>query len=320
MRARTKILLLAMSLSACGPLAMRPSTTRTGSATFENGLQLNGAILNGLELNGLELNGLQLNGLQLNGLQLNGLQLNGLQLNGTSFSAADVNDPSHIVSGTALVGTTFDITMTSGNNPGDVKLRIDDIQTDQASASGDVLLYAVSYQNAGSSTWTPICRDADGNAVASIPLSNYWNMTTGARVDDPNATTFACVNAALGKCVRWGYRPWATATRCVGTNCPTVSLKDYHQACTRMVRADYCGNGQPHTLDGTQIDVFDNLSPQIQSRATTWKLEARWTPSGATCLGNTRQEDLFQKNRSRRFRNPNDLAALSCNKGPSKWR
>ena len=89
------------------------------------------------------------------------------------------------------------------------------------------------------------------------------------------------MNAALGKCVIWGYRPWATATRCQDQSCSTVSLADYHQACTHLVRADYCGNGVPYTVNGTLIDIFDDLTPPIQARAGSWGLEARWTPSGA---------------------------------------
>ena len=140
-----------------------------------------------------------------------------------------------------------------------------------------------------------MCKDGNGIAAPGIPVANYWNTTTGARVDDANTITFACVTGAIGKCVRWGYRPWATGTRCSGGTCSTVSLKDYHQACTRMVRADYCGNGTPNTVNGTPIDVYDALSPQIQSPSSTWPVEAKWTPNGATCLGNTRGADLIKK-------------------------
>ena len=38
-----------------------------------------------------------------------------------------------------------------------------------------------------------------------------------------------------------------------------MSLASYHQACTRMARADYCGDGTSHTQDGTWIEYYDKL-------------------------------------------------------------
>jgi hypothetical protein len=244
--------------------------------------------LNGMNLNGMNLNGMNLNGMNLNGMNLNGMNLNGMNLNGTQLSATQ---NSSLLSGSALTGSVMNITMGASH----VQVRIDATYIDPLSTTGDVYLYDASYQVQGTGTWTSLCKDASGNPVPGILLSNYWDMMTGARIDDPNAITFACVNGAIGKCVRWGYRPWATGTRCVGSTCTTVSLKDYHQACTRMVRADYCGNGKTNTVNGTPIDVYDGLSPQIQSPETTWPVEARWTPGGATCLGNTRGADLIKK-------------------------
>ena len=73
-------------------------------------------------------------------------------------------------------------------------------------------------------------------------------------------------------------------------DCETVSLTDYHQACTRMARADYCGDGTPWTVPGTPIDIFDHLSPQIETQETKWPVEAEWTPDGAYCLDDIRQQ------------------------------
>ena len=56
-----------------------------------------------------------------------------------------------------------------------------------------------------------------------------------------------------------------------------------------MVRADYCGDGVPHTVNGTLVDVYDRLSPTIQTQATAdhpeWGVEAEWGPDGALCAG-----------------------------------
>jgi hypothetical protein len=94
--------------------------------------------------------------------------------------------------------------------------------------------------------------------------------------------TFACRTAALAKCVEFGYRPWSVKS---GT-----SLADHHQACTRMVRADYCGTGQAHTVSGTPVHVLDKLGVQTADPNVPYVVEAEWGPNGATCLNpaNTR--------------------------------
>ena len=318
------IALAALALGGCsespGPPQTGPRTAPSGRGPHENGphlnglqlnglqlnglqlngLQLNGLQLNGLQLNGLQLNGLQLNGLQLNGLQLNGLQLNGLQLDGTRFSARAGR---HKLSGNDLIGLTFSVDVLEGDGAGAYLIRIDGIEADPTSPAGDVFLYDVQFRRTDAhgprdarESWSSLCTDHDGNPVPALPLHNRWDSDTGARIDDPDTITFACASGALGKCVRWGYRPWATATRCSGAACTQVSLADYHQACTRMVRADYCGSGEPGTVDGTLIDVFDALAPQIQTASTGWALEAKWTPDGATCLGRKpREESLLRK-------------------------
>jgi len=259
-----------------------------------NGLSLNGLSLNGLSLNGLSLNGLSLNGLSLNGLSLNGLSLNGLSLNGTEFSALFFNQGKLVWrSGTDFIGAEFTIRASGKDQYGktvyeDFVVRIDDMTLDPN--YDDVFLYDLSYRSKLRGDWKSPC--ADGLPV--IPLNNYWDLETGDRIDNPKAITFACTNAVLAKCVEWGYRPWAEATRCKDfekdKHCYDISLKDYHQACTRMTRADYCGDGKPWTVAGTPIDIWDHLSPQIETPATDWAIEAEWNPDGAYCLSDIRQQ------------------------------
>jgi ADYC domain len=92
--------------------------------------------------------------------------------------------------------------------------------------------------------------------------------------------TFACTNSALAKCVRWGYKPWKSVHG--------QSLKNFHQACTRMVRADYCGTGVAHTKDGTPIDVYDRLGIQKRVPQNGMTFEAAWSPTGAVAVSRTR--------------------------------
>lgn len=105
-----------------------------------------------------------------------------------------------------------------------------------------------------------------------------------------NPITLTCVSGAVGKCARFGYRPWARGPR-------GEDLLPLHAACVRMARADYCGNGEPHTKEGTTIDVYDDFG--IQTRGLTddasFAFEAGWSANGAVCVSHTRWPDLLSK-------------------------
>lgn len=119
----------------------------------------------------------------------------------------------------------------------------------------------------------PICGVAGDAPVAAIPLRGQWND----RGDwSPEGTTLACADGAIGKCVIWGYRPWEPG------------MRNYHQACIRMVRADYCGDGVGHTRDGTPIDVWDARGIVRPDDVSGMMPEAEWGPDGATHVRRTR--------------------------------
>lgn len=166
-----------------------------------------------------------------------------------------------------------------------VRLRVDAIEPDPSDAEHELTLYGLSVQVAGSAEWQPYCSpDREGRSRA-IPVDGSWDQRGDWSAGD-GAITFACTSGAIGKCMRWGYRPWKE----VGGK----SLHDHHLACVRMVRADYCGNGTPHTREGTRIEVFDPLG--IQKRdpedpKDPFIMEAGWSPSGATYLYRPRLHD-----------------------------
>ena len=121
----------------------------------------------------------------------------------------------------------------------------------------------------------------------SIPLPTLWSASN-QRVSDANLFTWACDGAALAKCFKWGYDPGQSRVESDGQgNSKPQSLGDWHQACARLVTADYCGDGVSHTRTGTAIDLYDNLN--IQSRAGTLRAtEADWGVDGAHCIRQTR--------------------------------
>jgi len=166
---------------------------------------------------------------------------------------------------------------------GAVTLRVESIVTDPRDAEGEVLLYELSMRD-GDGTWQRYCApDPEGKTVA-IPLQGSWNASREHVESD--AITFACTNGALGKCVRWGYKPWKTRNG--------VSLADYHQACVHMTGADYCGNGKPHTRDGTFIDLWDNLGIQKRDPSLGLAFEAAWSPRGAVYLQKPRYGETLE--------------------------
>lgn len=134
--------------------------------------------------------------------------------------------------------------------------------------------------------------DEDGSWRSYRPLrkgvfvQGKWSAAEGVpggggktRFDGSGAPylTFACLaspngrgGGAIGKCVVNGYKPWVN------------HAKDrLHQACVRMYRADFCGDGVSWTENGNPIDLWDSYSPAIQTSETSWASEAVWEAAGA---------------------------------------
>ena len=47
------------------------------------------------------------------------------------------------------------------------------------------------------------------------------------------------------------------------------------------MRADYCGNGKPHTRDGTRIELWDREGIQVDTSEPGLTFEAAWNEDGA---------------------------------------
>ncbi|WP_224367229.1 ADYC domain-containing protein [Hyalangium versicolor] len=142
--------------------------------------------------------------------------------------------------------------------------------------------------------WNPVAQEWENPCVATprvpdpraLAVSGVWDVS-GAHHDAQGRFTLACENGVISKCITWGYKPWATRDG--------LSLASVHQACTRMARADYCGDGRSHTHDGTTIDMYDRYGMLVRTTQTSvdWdpnraSFEAAWAPDGATCLARTR--------------------------------
>jgi hypothetical protein len=164
-----------------------------------------------------------------------------------------------------------------------LKFQIRSAELDRQDPERETYLYTVVYQTKNQ-TWQNYCRATNDFAAKAIALRGTWDRS-GTYQGHENRITFSCLSGALAKCVRLGYKPWQTIQG--------QSLKEYHQACVRMIRADYCGDGTTHTRDGTRIDVYDRLGIQQRNEIPGMSFEAAWGMDGAQSIHHTRYpEDL----------------------------
>ena len=266
---------------------------REAALSVSNGSNLNGSNLNGSNLNGKDLNGQQLAG-TLVSVDYAGARIHwgkerssgrgwgssrweeGLEAVWLEGSVFHGRSGGRHFSGLDFVHARF---LGRRGDGSQVELYVD-AMTPGSGANRDVWTYQVSYREPTDGQWYPICQDASGRPRAAIAVAGRWDYRQGlpglggAKYEDPSAFTFACEGAAIAKCIRIGYKPWA---RVDGT-----SLAMHHQACTRLIRADYCGDGTSHTVDGQWVNLFDTLG--VQRDTEDWGVEAEWDTEGARCL------------------------------------
>lgn len=131
---------------------------------------------------------------------------------------------------------------------------------------------------------TSICRAQAGTEGDKGKKAEHWaHLVPNVAVDvedavissDPGAVLIACAQGALGKAIRYGFAPWN------GLDVP--GGLDLYQTGVRVVRADYCGDGVPHTVEGIFIQIRNDLANQsfIDPSAAT---EAIFGPDGAHCV------------------------------------
>lgn len=242
-------------------------------------------VSNGFVLNGTRFNGFRLNGFRLNGFRLNGDTNSGNYVDLESFELAQGGTVAYawlegselrvertngtILGGAQLVGAVLHFGLVDGG-PGTYKNRKVKIAGAAPLAPGSpVWLYDLQIKDVAGA-WQPLCETATGSTQA-ILVGEVWDPGTGARVaPTTDAVTFACRDGAIAKCTEWGYYPWENA--------------EYHQTCTRLVRADYCGDGVSHTVDGVVIHVLDEIGVQEADPGGGYLVEAEWGADGATCL------------------------------------
>jgi hypothetical protein len=181
-----------------------------------------------------------------------------------------------VLTGPDLVGVTLTIGDPEG---GGLVTRIDSVDPDPRDPSGETKLYVFSVED-GAGGWRNLCDPDPWGERFGFPLAGIW---TAGGEHQPSDTQFSltCTSGAMGKCVRAGYKPWKSA-----------ELWRMHQACTRLFRADYCGDGRSFTKNGTKIDFYDRLGVHAPTPVPGMSFEAGWSPEGAVCVARTRIPEI----------------------------
>jgi hypothetical protein len=254
-------------------------------------------------------------GQQMQGQQMQGQQMQGQQMQGTSLSGSPapletpvahsysgwflqrhylqstwisqgqifaIDHAGHLLSGQALIGAFVPATQGSST----FWTQIHGVASDPTFSDGSTALYDVQIVNADGSL-SPLCGPDLNGVAAAIPVATTFDAT-GARVESSSQFTFGCTAGVIAKCYRWGYRPWVASD-----SAPAGEFAQLHWACTRLARADYCGNGQSWTQNGTLINVWDYAPAPgpFQQQGTPpadFFFEAGWNTKGAVCLSKQR--------------------------------
>lgn len=202
-----------------------------------------------------------------------------------------------VLRGTALAGAVLSARVvdaaTSPPTVTWVEHRIAEVQPELEARDraplGRTFLYTVEKYDGAAGAWVPFCQVADPDGLhVAIPIAAVWDERAN-RVESATEFTFACTTGAIGKCYRWGYRPWLSAAG------GPEGMRGLHQACVRMARADYCGDGVPHTRTGTRIMIWDTVGPfQTYEHIPGFAFEAGWGPGGAVCMSHERWRTIGQ--------------------------
>jgi hypothetical protein len=207
-----------------------------------------------------------------------------------------------------LVGARLVIAM-SGQA---IRVRIDGVERDPDARNGTVWLHTFSAEMADGS-WQNVCDAGPDGRRQGLPIAGRPRADGILEPAGSGIFELACTGGALGKCARFGYPPWGAANG--------ASLREVYNACIRMVRADYCGDGTPTTKDGQRIDIYDDLGIQTHENDAAMEFEAGWTAEGAVCVRHVRvKENISLESLAAACPRLKDRLGAACHEGAAgEW-
>lgn len=260
------------------------------SVVEQEGRKLQGRKLQGRKLQGRTLQGVDLANLSLLGFRFADATLDGAALANLRVVKGELLAERNgvTVRGATLAGARIYGDASDGTQLVEVEYRIASVGAELAANdptnTGNTFLYRI--EQFATDSWVDACDPDDDGRQAAIPVAMTWSDAAD-RVPSTTHFTFGCTSAAIGKCYRWGYRPWLTGYG-------GADFSALHQTCTRAARADYCGDGTSFTQDNTMINIWDRLPAPgpIQKQGLLPPLgfifEAGWNTEGAVCLSRAR--------------------------------
>lgn len=184
-----------------------------------------------------------------------------------------------IVSGDRLVGLEVPL----GGEADGWTIRIDGVAPDDFARRPGTLLYDISVRETPEDAWQKFCEADPYGQTTALAVPGRFDPGPDSEFipGAPGTFTLACTAGARGKCIRYGYPPWLKMPN--GTD-----LAPYHAACVRMMRADYCGDGTPHTVPGLQVQMIDTAGVNTGRGVLYGEFEAVWGTEGALCIAKAR--------------------------------
>lgn len=186
--------------------------------------------------------------------------------------------------------------------PGDATSLLAPQHRPATSPNRDIRFYQVQVKNP-LGQWVNFCSTESGSpANAALFMPRYLGKD-GRTYGHGQYLGMTCSDGTTAKCARWGYKWWRSLTPTGSST--AVSLAPLWEACYRAAMADYCENGESHTLDGTVIDIWDRYgfiapvpesapfgSPYAGTGPTAFSGEAAFNANGTVCLEKERYADL----------------------------
>ena len=171
--------------------------------------------------------------------------------------------------GQQLVGSKWELTLISGQTQTPAMMWI-------ASATNNQGAWQYTFQHYdGQGNVANLCEPDPQGDLSAIPIADMTvNNTTGDLIARNNTLYLACTSGAIGKAVLWDYMPW------------DISMAEF-EAVVRVVRADYCGDGQSWTTLGSPLQLKDVWGVNNFANASASN-EALWGLSGALCVDQPR--------------------------------
>lgn len=291
--ARTAALLALTTVAACDDEVV------AGGAAFRDGTGSGGPVFNTNVIYTSDVSVIDTTGLPLNGVQLEWVQVVTPQ-GPVVLSASNL----HVSQGTLIgeaggatyVGAKFLNSKWKFNLNGQVVYaKLTTVETsfaaglyDPLNASEirqldpDRLVYTFHFIHPFRGTSIKTCKeDAIGGARMVLYGDLDVDYNTGDVLSVPNRIYFGCISGAIGKTALLGYAPDSPSL-------PSVPMPAFETA-TRLVRADYCADGVPHTQVGNPLTLEDQwgINHHGQIPFTT---EAIWEAGrGAVCVSRIRE-------------------------------